>query len=84
MRPEEPRARFHPVTNPRAHEEVIDQITRAIRAGYFAPGDSLPYLEELAQSMRVSKPTVGAALKVLSKAAVIETRRGSTGGVIVA
>jgi GntR family transcriptional regulator, transcriptional repressor for pyruvate dehydrogenase complex len=84
MRPEEPRARFHPVTNPRAHEEVIDQITRAIRAGYFAPGDSLPYLEELAQSMGVSKPTVGAALKVLSKAAVIETRRGSTGGVIVA
>ncbi|HEY8454813.1 MAG TPA: FCD domain-containing protein [Actinopolymorphaceae bacterium] len=69
--------------NSRAHEEVIDQITHAIRAGYFAPGDSLPHLDELAQSMGVSKPTVGEALKVLSKAKVIETRRGSTGGVIV-
>jgi GntR family transcriptional repressor for pyruvate dehydrogenase complex len=69
--------------NSRAHEEVIDQITHAIRAGYFAPGDSLPYLDELAQSMGVSKPTIGEALKVLSKANVIETRRGSTGGVIV-
>jgi GntR family transcriptional regulator, transcriptional repressor for pyruvate dehydrogenase complex len=83
MRPEEPSARFHQVMNSRAHEEVIDQITHAIRAGYFAPGDSLPYLEELAQSMGVSKPTIGQALKVLSEAKVIETRRGSTGGVIV-
>ncbi len=69
--------------NSRAHEEVIDQITHAIRAGYFAPGDSLPYLDELAQSMGVSKPTIGEALKVLSRANVIETRRGSSGGVIV-
>jgi DNA-binding FadR family transcriptional regulator len=33
--------------------------------------------------MGVSKPTIGEALKVLSRANVIETRRGSTGGVIV-
>ena len=83
MRADEPPARFHLVMNSRAHEEVVDQITHAIRAGYFAPGDSLPYLDELAQSMGVSKPTVGEALKVLSKANVIETRRGSSGGVIV-
>lgn len=83
MRSEEPRARFHPVVNSRAHEEVVEQITHAIRAGYFAPGDSLPYLDELALSMGVSKPTVGEALKVLSQAKVIETRRGATGGVIV-
>jgi GntR family transcriptional regulator, transcriptional repressor for pyruvate dehydrogenase complex len=83
MRPEEPPARFSPVMNTRAHEEVIDQVTHAIRAGYFAPGDSLPHLDELARSMGVSKPTVGEALKVLSKAKVIETRRGSSGGVVV-
>jgi GntR family transcriptional regulator, transcriptional repressor for pyruvate dehydrogenase complex len=83
MRPEEPRPRFNPVLNNRAHEEVIDQITHAIRAGYFGTGDSLPHLDELAQSMGVSKPTVGEALKVLARANVIETRRGSTGGVVV-
>ena len=83
MRPDELRPRFRPVVNSRAHEEVIAQITHAIRAGYFAPGDSLPYLDELSQTMGVSKPTVGEALKVLSKANVIETRRGSTGGVVV-
>jgi GntR family transcriptional regulator, transcriptional repressor for pyruvate dehydrogenase complex len=83
MRSDEPRARFHPVVNSRAHEEVIDQITHAIRAGYFAPGDSLPYLDELAKSMGVSKPTVGEALKILSQVNVVETRRGATGGVVV-
>jgi GntR family transcriptional regulator, transcriptional repressor for pyruvate dehydrogenase complex len=83
MPPEEPPARFHHVVNSRVYEEVIDQITHAIRAGYFAPGDSLPYLDELAQSMGVSKPTIGEALKVLAKANVIETRRGSSGGVVV-
>jgi GntR family transcriptional repressor for pyruvate dehydrogenase complex len=76
-------APFHPISGPKAFAEVVDQITQAISSGQFLTGSRLPNIDELARLMRVSRPTVGDALRVLAKAGVIETRRGNTGGVLV-
>ncbi len=74
---------FHPITNPRAHEEVVEQITFAILSGAFGPGERLPNIEALARLMGVSKPVVGEALKVLAGASVVRAQRGVHGGVTV-
>jgi DNA-binding FadR family transcriptional regulator len=75
---------FHPIAGPRAADEVIDQIAFAVRSGAYLPGERLPRVPELAAAMGVSRPIVGEALKRLSDAGVLEVRRGSRGGVIVA
>jgi DNA-binding FadR family transcriptional regulator len=74
---------FHPIAGRRAHEEVVDQITFAIRSGIFGPGDKLPYVDDLARAMKVSKPTIGEAVKVLGKAGVLAAQRGINGGLLV-
>lgn len=74
---------FHPISNSRAHEEVIDQITFAVQAGAFEPGERLPQIDELSRSMNVSRPVVGEALKVLSQAGIVRVQRGINGGVTV-
>jgi GntR family transcriptional repressor for pyruvate dehydrogenase complex len=74
---------FSRIVGGRAFEEVIDQITYAIRAGYYRPGERLPRIEELSQQFGVSKPTVVEALKMLTKAGVLSTKRGATGGITV-
>ena len=74
---------FHPITNSRAHEEVIEQITFAILSGAYHPGERLPNIEALARLMGVSKPVVGEALKVLAGASVVRALRGVRGGVVV-
>jgi GntR family transcriptional regulator, transcriptional repressor for pyruvate dehydrogenase complex len=71
---------FHPIANARAHEAVIEQITFAIRASAFAPGDRLPPIDSLSRTMKVSKPVIGEALKVLSRAGVLRVQRGINGG----
>jgi GntR family transcriptional regulator, transcriptional repressor for pyruvate dehydrogenase complex len=74
---------FRPIVGARAHEEVVDQITFAIRSGGFPPGQKLPSIEELAAQLNVSKPTVGEALRVLAQEGLVETRRGVNGGATV-
>lgn len=74
---------FYPISGPRAFEEVVDQITFAIRAGAYKPGDRLPLVEELALTMQVSKPTIGEAIKVLSRAGLLVAQRGASGGLTV-
>jgi GntR family transcriptional regulator, transcriptional repressor for pyruvate dehydrogenase complex len=74
---------FHPIANPRAHEEVVEQITFAILSGAFASGERLPNVEALARTMGVSKPVIGEALKVLTKAGVVRAQRGVHGGLTV-
>ncbi len=74
---------FHPIANPRAHEEVVEQITFAILSGAFGSGERLPNVEALARTMGVSKPVIGEALKVLTKAGVVKAQRGIHGGLSV-
>lgn len=75
---------FHPIINTRAHEEVVEQIIFAILSGAYQPGERLPNMEALAGLMKVSKPVVGEALKVLASASVVRALRGVHGGVVVA
>ena len=77
------RWQFHPIVNTRAHEEVIQQIIFAVLSGAYQPGERLPNIEALARLMGVSKPVVGAALKVLGDAGVVRALRGVNGGVVV-
>jgi GntR family transcriptional repressor for pyruvate dehydrogenase complex len=74
---------FHPIISARAHEEVIGQIAFAILSGAYAPDERLPNIDALSKMMNVSKPVVGEALKLLTKAEVVQTRRGVNGGLTV-
>jgi DNA-binding FadR family transcriptional regulator len=74
---------FQPVVDARVHEHVVDQITFAIRSGAYGIGDRLPSVEQMANDLQVSKPTVGEAVRVLSNFGVVQSRRGVHGGVTV-
>lgn len=74
---------FYEISTARAHEEVIDQITFAIRSGLLRVGDRLPTIDSLAKLTGVSKPVVGEAIRVLRDSGILESKRGATGGVTV-
>jgi len=75
---------FTPVRGGRLHEDVVDQITYAIRRGRYRPGDRIPSIEDLAAIMGTSRPTVREAVSLLADAGVLTVRRGHTGGIVVA
>jgi GntR family transcriptional repressor for pyruvate dehydrogenase complex len=75
--------RFRPVVDSRAYEHVIDQLVFGIRSGEYTVGERLPAIGELARQFGVSKPTVGEAVRILSRHGVVASKRGVTGGVTV-
>ncbi len=74
---------FYHISTARAHEEVIDQVTFAIRSGLLRVGDRLPTIDALARLTGVSKPVIGEAIRVLRDNGVLASKRGATGGVTV-
>lgn len=64
------------------HEQVFDSIKDMIRSGELEQGELLPSENKLAQQLGVSRVTVRWALKQLSEAGIIQTRKGK--GSIVA
>lgn len=78
----DPRA-FRPVVDSRAHEHVVDQIAFGIRSGVYRVGEKLPSVAGLADQFRVSKPTIGEAIRLLADNGIVESKRGVTGGVTV-
>lgn len=75
---------FGPVTTRRTFEEAVQQIAEKVRSGDVHVGDRLPSERELAELMRISRPTLREAVKVLAEAGVLEVRRGQSGGIFVA
>ncbi|GGM04356.1 FadR/GntR family transcriptional regulator [Dactylosporangium sucinum] len=75
---------FVPVRGGRLHEDVVDQITYAVRRGRYRPGDRLPSIDDLAVMLGTSRPTVREAITLLADAGVVTVRRGHTGGIVVA
>jgi len=75
---------FVPVRGGRLHEDVVDQITYAIRRGRFVAGDRLPGIDDLAAMLGTSRPTVREAVGLLAGAGVLRVTRGHTGGIDVA
>jgi GntR family transcriptional repressor for pyruvate dehydrogenase complex len=74
---------FRPIMALKAALEVVDQLTFAILAGWYEPGDKLPIIPELSKAMKVSPPVVGEAIHLLSDARVLDIRRGNQGGITV-
>jgi DNA-binding FadR family transcriptional regulator len=74
---------FRPVVDTRAHENVVDEIAFGIRSGVYRVGEKLPSVAVLADQFRVSKPTIGEAIRLLSDHGIVESKRGVTGGVTV-
>ena len=70
---------FEPVATRRTFEEALQQIADKLRAGDLHAGDRLPSERDLAAQMRISRPTLREAIKVLAEAGVLEVRRGQLG-----
>jgi GntR family transcriptional repressor for pyruvate dehydrogenase complex len=75
---------FGPVATRRTFEEAVEQIAVKVKSGDLHVGDRLPSERELAAQMRISRPTLREAVKVLGEAGVLEVRRGQSGGIFVA
>ncbi len=69
------------VAQRRAHEYVAEQIRRVVVLRVVAPGSRLPYEQELAGALGVSRATITQALRQLEREGLVEVRRGRGGGV---
>ncbi len=69
------------VAQRRAHEYVAEQIRRVVVLRVVAPGSRLPYEQELAGALGVSRATVTQALRQLEREGLVQVRRGRGGGV---
>jgi GntR family transcriptional regulator len=58
------------------YRQLAEQVKRRIAAGQWAPGDELPSVRELAQSLAVNPMTVSKAFSQLESQGVLERRRG--------
>ena len=75
-------ALLRPLTNP--FEDTVGRLLATIRLGVLTPGDSLPPERELAAKLGVSRDTVRDAIKSLSDAGYLVSRRGRYGGTFLA
>jgi GntR family transcriptional repressor for pyruvate dehydrogenase complex len=75
---------FVPVGPRRTFEGAVEQIAERIRLGELAEGDRLPSERELAAALRISRPTLREAVRVLVHAGVLVVHTGSGGGTFVA
>lgn len=74
---------FKVVAGRKLYEQVVEQIKSMIAQGVYRKGDLLPSEKELIESTGVSRITVREALRQLSEAGVIETRRGKGSYVLI-
>jgi DNA-binding FadR family transcriptional regulator len=73
-------ALLRPVRLGNAFEDTVGRLLQTIRLGVLAPGESLPPERELAARLGVSRDTVREAIKSLSDAGYLVSRRGRYGG----
>lgn len=77
-------ALLRPVWPLNAFENTVERLLQTIRLGVLAPGQSLPPERELAARLGVSRDTVREAIKSLSDAGYLVSRRGRYGGTFLA
>ena len=65
------------------YEQVLERIKGMIAQGTYQKGDMLPSEKELMEMMGVSRITVREALRLLSEACVIETRKGKGSFILI-
>ena len=64
-------------------DDITDRLVTAIAIGEYLPGSRLPSERALAESLRVGRMTVRAALARLVERGLLETQRGRDGGSFV-
>lgn len=69
--------RFREFRKQALSEEIVEELLSMIKAGEIRPGDRLPSERELADMMKVSRPSLREALRALSIMNVIEIRQGA-------
>jgi GntR family transcriptional repressor for pyruvate dehydrogenase complex len=69
-----------PVRVASAVDEVADRLLTAIALGEFSVGERLPTERELAEMLKVSRPTVRAAIARLREIGCLDVVRGRLGG----
>src|SRR3954452_3852051 len=65
-------------------EQVADSIRVYMQQHELQPGDRLGREEDLARQFRVSRPTLRAALRLLSSSHLVRASKGPGGGIFVA
>lgn len=76
-------ALFRPVRSGNAFEDTVARLLQTIRLGIVPPGDALPPERDLAARFSVSRDTVREAIRELSEAGYLQSRRGRYGGTFV-
>lgn len=74
---------FRPVRTGNAFEDTVARLLQTIRLGIVAPGGVLPPERDLATRFSVSRDTVREAIRSLSEAGFLVSRRGRYGGTFV-
>ena len=82
--PQASKALLRPVRLGNAFEDTVGRLLQTIRLGVLQPGESLPPERELAARLGVSRDTVREAIKSLSEAGYLVSRRGRYGGTFLA
>ena len=75
---------LRPVRLGNAFEDTVGRLLETIRLGVLEPGESLPPERELAARLGVSRDTVRDAIRSLSDAGYLVSRRGRYGGTFLA
>jgi DNA-binding FadR family transcriptional regulator len=76
-------ALFRPVRAGNPFEETVERLLQAIKLGVVGPGDRLPSERDLAARLSVSRVTLREAIRALTEAGYVESRRGRYGGTFV-
>ncbi len=74
---------FRPVRSGNSFEDTVARLLQTIRLGVVQPGEPLPAERELAARFSVSRDTVREAIRSLSDAGYLVSRRGRYGGTFV-
>ncbi|QNE20802.1 FadR family transcriptional regulator [Kribbella qitaiheensis] len=74
---------FRPVRAGNPFEETVERLLQAIKLGVVGPGERLPSERDLAARLNVSRVTLREAIRALTEAGYVESRRGRYGGTFV-
>lgn len=74
---------LRPVREGNAFEEAVQRILQAIKLGAVTAGERLPAERPLAKRLGISRVTLREALRALTEAGFVESRRGRRGGTFI-
>jgi DNA-binding FadR family transcriptional regulator len=74
---------LRPVREGNAFEETVERLLTVIKLGVVGTGDRLPPERELAAQLGISRLTLREAIRELSAAGFVQSRRGRLGGTFV-